>query len=299
MEDKRIELKEELIKKAKEMLKKVETSDVSREFQDLKKKWRKTLHEEESLKESELEKEFDALVSKINEKVGIVVETVEERKNRIIEEAKKALDNNSIKQTGVKMDELLEAWKQSGRGQKEKDDEQWAQFKEIRDQFYQKRKEHYAQLKENFANNKKAKEALIEEAIKTNEGDNFKEIDAKFNELMEAWKKVGRTSKEFEDELWKKFKNERNKFYKNRRAYYENMKETFAKRVEEKKALIDEAKLYLARCEFTDEEKEAVKALRTKWKEIGNAGRENEDTLWEEFNTRINKYYENMREYKK
>ena len=109
----------------------------------------------------------------------------------------------------------------------------------------------------------------------------------------------GHAGREFEEDLWAKFKAERSKFFKNRKAYYEGMKETFAKRTEEKKALISEAKLYLARSEFSEDEINSVKELRTKWKEIGNAGKENEDTLWNEFNTIINKYYENMRFYKK
>ena len=76
------------------------------------------------------------------------------------------------------------------------------------------------------------------------------------------------------------------------------MKETYAARTEEKKAIIAEAKQYLARSEFSEDEINSVKELRTKWKAVGSAGKENEDTLWEEFNGIINKYYDNMRFYR-
>ena len=76
------------------------------------------------------------------------------------------------------------------------------------------------------------------------------------------------------------------------------MKETYAKRTEEKKTLIAEAKLYLARSEFSEDEINSVKSLRARWKEIGSAGRENEDALWEEFNGVLNKYFENLRAYR-
>lgn len=299
MEDKRIELKKALVEKAKELSERAEGSEVFREFTDLKKKWRKTLHEEESLLEKELSDKYDEYLKIIEEKSGVALESVEEKKTHLIEEAKKVLEDKNIRKAGKKMDEIMEAWKQAGRAVKEKDDELWEEFKGIRNEFYANRKAYFAELKESFNKSKEAKEKIIEEAIKANEGTNFKEISAKMDELMEAWKKAGHAGKEFEEDLWAKFKSERSKFFKNRKAYYEGMKETFAKRTEEKKELISQAKLYLARSEFSEEEINSVKDLRTKWKNIGNAGKENEDALWDEFNTIINKYYENMRFYKK
>lgn len=115
---------------------------------------------------------------------------------------------------------------------------------------------------------------------------------------MEAWKQLGSAGKEHEEELWAKFSEQRKIFFKNRKEYYKGLKETYAERTEAKKAIIAEAKQYLARSEFTDEEIASVKELRTKWKEVGSAGRENEDTLWEEFNGIVNKYYDNMRFYR-
>ena len=299
MEDKLIELKKALVEKAKELSERAEGSDIFREFADLKKKWRKTLHEEESLLEKELADKYDEYLKIIEEKSGIDLVSVEEKKTQLIEEAKKILNEKNIRKAGKKMDELMEAWKQAGRSVKEKDDELWEEFKGLRNEFYANRKAYYAELKDSYNKSKEEKEKIIEEAIKANEGTNFKEISAKMDELMEVWKKAGHAGREFEEDLWAKFKAERSKFFKNRKAYYEGMKETFAKRTEEKKALISEAKLYLARSEFSEDEINSVKELRTKWKEIGNAGKENEDTLWNEFNTVINKYYENMRFYKK
>ena len=94
------------------------------------------------------------------------------------------------------MDELMDAWKSAGRAVKEKDDELWAQFKELRNQFFANRKAYYTQLRESFAKNKEEKEKIIEEAVAANEGSNFKEIGAKMDELMESWKKLGHVGKE-------------------------------------------------------------------------------------------------------
>ncbi|MBQ1826841.1 MAG: DUF349 domain-containing protein, partial [Erysipelotrichaceae bacterium] len=74
--------------------------------------------------------------------------------------------------------------------------------------------------------------------------------------------------------------------------------ETFAQRVEQKKELIAEAKRCLANSTFTEDEVNAVKAIRTKWREVGNAGRENEEKLYAEFNEIMNLYFQNMRDYR-
>ena len=42
----------------------------------------------------------------------------------------------------------------------------------------------------------------------------------------------------------------------------------------------------------------AVKELRNRWKQIGNAGKNHENELWNEFNTILDKYFENMKYYK-
>lgn len=297
MNEKGIELKNELIAKAEELANK-EDGITSQEVEALRKRWRKASSEEESLAEKELNDKFDGFMSAIAPKVTDMLLSAEEKKNDIIKEAKE-ISTKSYKEATLKMNELMDKWKASGRtGDKEKDDALWAEFKATRDEFYANKKAYFENLKEAFAKNKEEKERLVEEAIKANELTNFKEISAKMDELMEAWKQLGSAGKEHEEELWAKFSEQRKIFFKNRKEYYKGLKETYAERTEAKKAIIAEAKQYLARSEFTDEEIASVKELRTKWKEVGSAGRENEDTLWEEFNGIVNKYYDNMRFYR-
>lgn len=297
MNEKGIELKNELIAKAEELANK-EDGITSQEVEALKKRWKKASSEEESLAEKELNDKFDGFMGAIAPKVSDMLQSVEEKKNEIIKEAKE-ISTKNYKEATLKMNELMDRWKASGRsGDKEKDDALWAEFKGARDEFYANKKAYFENLKESFAKNKEEKEKLVEEAIKANELTNFKEISAKMDELMEAWKKVGSAGREFEEDLWAKFSEQRKIFFKNRKEYYKSLKETYAARTEQKKAIIAEAKQYLARSEFTDDEIAAVRELRTKWKEVGSAGRENEDALWEEFNGIVNKYYDNMRFYR-
>ncbi|MDO4500859.1 MAG: DUF349 domain-containing protein [Erysipelotrichaceae bacterium] len=299
MNEKGFDLKKELVAKAKELAEKLEETVSYQELADLRKKWKRSGSDDESFFEKELSDEFEKYMAILSAKTGEVKTSVKAAKEAIIKEAKEVSTKN-YKEATAKMNELMERWKQAGRSDKETDDDLWAQFKAARDEFFEGKKAYFANLSESFAKNKEEKEAIIEEATKANaEMTNYKQIAAKMDELMESWKKIGSAGKEFEEELWNKFSEQRKLFYKNRKEYYAQMKETFATRAAAKEELIAEAKKHLARSEFSEEEVAAVKELRNKWKAVGNAGKDVEEGLWNEFNGLVNKYYENMRFYKK
>ena len=292
------DIREQLIAKLEELLGEENAAEAFLRAKDLKRRWPRVREEEESFSDHELSEKFNKLMDQLSEKAGDVYINTEDRKNQIIAQAKEVLDKNNFKKGTEQMKQLLEDWKHAGRINKEKDDELWAQFSAIRSEFFEKKNEYFANLKETYAANKALKEDLIAKAKEVAGIENIKEAGNRSNELMEEWKKVGSAGRRDDDDLWQQFLAERKAFFERRDAYYDQMKETYAKRVEAKKEIIQEAKLYLARSEFTDDEVNSIKELRAKWKEVGNAGREHENELWEEFNGIVNKYFENMRYYK-
>ena len=292
------DIREQLIAKLEELLGEENAAEAFLRAKDLKRRWPRVREEEESFSDQELSEKFNKLMDQLSEKAGDVYINTEDRKNQIIAQAKEVLDKNNFKKGTEQMKQLLEDWKHAGRINKEKDDELWGQFSAIRSEFFEKKNEYFANLKETYAANKALKEDLIAKAKEVAGIENIKEAGNRSNELMEEWKKVGSAGRRDDDDLWQQFLAERKAFFERRDAYYDQMKETYAKRVEAKKEIIQEAKLYLARSEFTDDEVNSIKELRAKWKEVGNAGREHENELWEEFNGIVNKYFENMRYYK-
>ena len=292
------DIREQLIAKLEELLGEENAAEAFLRAKDLKRRWPRVREEEESFSDQELSEKFNKLMDQLSEKAGDVYINTEDRKNQIIAQAKEVLDKNNFKKGTEQMKQLLEDWKHAGRINKEKDDELWAQFSAIRSEFFEKKNEYFANLKETYAANTALKEDLIAKAKEVAGIENIKEAGNRSNELMEEWKKVGSAGRRDDDDLWQQFLAERKAFFERRDAYYDQMKETYAKRVEAKKEIIQEAKLYLARSEFTDDEVNSIKELRAKWKEVGNAGREHENELWEEFNGIVNKYFENMRYYK-
>ncbi|MBR4471912.1 MAG: DUF349 domain-containing protein [Erysipelotrichaceae bacterium] len=292
------DIREQLIAKMEELLAEENAADAFLRAKDLKRRWPRVREEEESLADQELSEKFNKMMDELSEKAGDVYVNTEERKAQIIAQAKEILAKNNFKKGTEQMKQLLEDWKHAGRINKEKDDELWNEFSAVRSEFFEKKNEYFANLKETFSANKALKEELIAKAKEVADIVNIKEAGNRSNELMEEWKKVGSAGRRDDDDLWQQFLAERKAFFERRDAYYDEMKETYAKRVEAKKDIITQAKLFLARSEFTDDEVNAIKDLRAKWKEVGNAGREHENELWEEFNGIVNKYFENMRYYK-
>ena len=229
--------KEELIRQLEELRESEDPAEAYFKAKVLSRKWRNAREDEESFYEKELSDRFNAIMDELAEKAGDVEISVEDRKNQIIAKAKEIAAGNNFKKGNEQMQQLMEEWKQSGRLNKEKDDELWAQFKEARNEFFERKNEYFANLKETFAANKALKEELIEKAKAVLELENIKEAAKQTGELMEEWKKVGSAGHRDDEKLWQEFLAERKAFYDKRDAFYDNMKETYAKRVAEKKEL--------------------------------------------------------------
>jgi len=298
MEEKKLMTKEELVEKAKELAEKEDLKNMAGEVANLRKQWRRGYDEEESLYDREMADAFHRYLDKINAKESEILASVEDTKKEIINKAKEVLNVKNFKKATNTMNDLMEEWKAAGRASKEVDDSLWAEFKEVRDQFFANKKNYFAELRESFAQNKEGKEALIEKAKEANQLTNFKEIGSIMDGLMEEWKKLGSAGRENDDTLWKAFSDERKAFFAKRNAYFDGLKETYNQRADAKREIIAQAKKCLAHSEFTDEEVETMKKLRNDWKAVGNAGRDNEENLWKEFNEVMSIYFENMKYYR-
>ena len=290
--------KEQLVEKAKTLAESENIADAFRQLTDLQKQWRSLENEVESLSDAELGEKFYGYVDTIKAKKSEAYASSEDNKKSIIERAKTALEEKNFKKAGKIFNDLMDEWKSAGRSTKEVDDALWEEFSEVRNQFFANRKAYLENLEEVHAKAKEVKEELIERAKEINALESIKEKTAKMAALMEDWKKSGSAGRDADEALWQTFNVERKAFYAARNAYYDGLSKQFSERAEAKKQIITSARLNLARSEFTDEEVESMKQLRKQWKEIGNAGKENEEALWNEFNQIMNTYFDNMRAYR-
>lgn len=288
--------KEEIIEQLKELTQAEDVNAAFTKAKQLAKNFRfRDDDEGASFYDKELADKFNTYMDEIRAKAGDISVNVVDKKNEIIAKASEIVNETNIKQATQKMKDLMTEWKEAGHANKDTDDELWEKFNAIRNEFNEKKDAYYDGLKEKIAESKIAKEGIIATAKDVLSMENMKEAGQKMNELMDSWKKAGFAGKDSDDSLWTEFSAIRKEFFEKRNSFFESMKSVYAERTAAKEEIIKKAKVYLARSTFTDEEKSAMEELKAKWKEIGSAGKDNENKLWEEFKAVINRYNDNQR----
>ena len=290
--------KQELIALAKELLQEEHLENRSEDLNLLKREYKRLLdRDEDSYLEKEESDKFFALFNELAKKVPSLLLSPYEEKKKILEKMKGLLDSKDYRFASKEMDKLSEDFKKAGRCLKEQDDELWAEFKSLKDQFYENRKAYYESLDASNAEKRRKKEEIIQSAKEVCELKDFKEANQKMDELRNKWKEVGYSGKG-DDLLWKEFAKVLDEFKEKKKEHHYEMLKVFEERANKKEELIKKAKKILANSDFSDEEVASVKALRNEYKEIGFAGKEKEEELYQAFNSVIQKYFEELKFYK-
>lgn len=132
--------------------------------------------------------------------------------------------------------------------------------------------------------NKAAKEKIISEAESIKDSQEWKTTQAKFAQLLEEWKNVGRAGDE-DDALWDAFKAARNSFDTARKEFFKNLDANKAENKAKKEEIIAKAK---AACEKVVSYKETtavLDGLMEDWRSVKSAGHDADEALWEEFSS--------------
>ena len=289
---------QKLIELANELLKEENLDNRANDLNYLKRQYNILLNrDDDSFYEREQIDKFNALFLKLAEKEPRLLRSSLDEKKSIIEKARKLLEREDILRANKELDQLFEDFKRAGRCSKEQDDELYAEFRQIKDEFYAKKRAYFEELDKSNAEKREKKENIIARANELLELDNIKEASDKMNALMKEWKEVGYSGKGDEG-LWKEFAKVLDAFQEKRKEHRSELLKTFEERANKKEEMIKTAKKLLANSEFTDEEIEKVKALRKEFNAIGFAGKEKDDELYNQFNTVIQKYFEEMKFYK-
>ena len=291
--------KQQLIELVKELLEEKNLDDRNDDLQLLRREYKYLVgRDEDSYYEQEETNKFVALFNELAKKEPrLLLSPLDEKKN-IIASAKKLLEKQDVLAANRELDRLTGEFKKAGRcSTKEQDDELWAEFRQVKDDFYAKKRAYFEELDKSNAEKRAKKEDIINRAKEVLVIDNIKEANEKMDALRKEWKEVGFSGKG-DDYLWKDFAKVLDDFQEKRKEHRQEMQKLFDERANKKEELIKNAKVILANSEFTDEEVEKIKALKNEYRAIGFAGKEKDDDLYERFNEVIKKYFDEMKFYK-
>ena len=128
------------------------------------------------------------------------------------------------------------------------------------------------------------KETLIERARELAESTDWRKAGDEQRKLMDEWRQAGFAGKDDNNRLWEEFRAARDIFYKRRDEHYAELRAAQGEVVEVKRAIIEEARAATENIQNWVRTSNTLNELMDRWKAAGNAGRENEQALWEEFN---------------
>lgn len=139
-----------------------------------------------------------------------------------------------------------------------------------------------AERAEKAAASKVQKEAIVAEAEKLAEGNDWRNGANRLRELLDEWKALPRIDRSSDDALWRRFSTARTAYTRRRKAHFaeQHEKRDAARVVKEKLAveaegLADSTDWGLTSGRFRD--------LMKQWKAAGPAPREIDDALWKRF----------------
>jgi hypothetical protein len=147
-----------------------------------------------------------------------------------------------------------------------------------------------------YAESAEKKTALVQEAESLKDSQEWKSTQAKFNDLMDAWKEAGNAGDQ-DDALWEKFKAARDAFNSNRRDYFSHLDEMRAENKAKKEDLIARAKEAVETVTNYKQTTEVMNGLMDEWKAVKSAGHEVDEELWKQFSGYRQEFFAKRKEF--
>ena len=300
---KNLEVKLKIIEKTETLLKESSILKAQKAMQRLHNEWKEAGPVPLEMKD-EVWQRFKALGDEIYQKYHAYFDSIKEQLNANLEgkqalcakvESITAVLPVSPKDWDSKTEELLEcqkSWKTFGFAPKSENTIIYERFRGLCDQFYEKKREFYAKYKDSQHGNLSKKTELCERAESLATSTDWKNTADELIKLQQEWRTVGPTPKKQSDALWNRFRAACDQFFTEKDKNKKQANSEQAKNLEDKKAVLEEAKNYKL-ATSKDENIEAVRALRTKWLQIGHVPFKEKDKLNLEFNDALNAILKN------
>lgn len=202
------------------------------------------------------------------------------RRTAIVEkaEAVAAQDTAHIhwKNSRAELNNLLEEWKgeqrQGARLGKAAEDALWKRFSAARTKFDRQRRHFFAQLEIQRKETVARKEEIIKQAEAIQNSTDWNATSAQYRELLEDWKRAGRSARKEDDRLWERFRAAQQVFFDARNMRNAEMDKEFSENLARKLELLEEAEKLLPVSDI-QYAKEQIRLIGEKWDAIGKVPR--------------------------
>ncbi|MCB0453964.1 MAG: DUF349 domain-containing protein [Aequorivita sp.] len=218
----------------------------------------KVIHDKRQEQLAEMEKDFEANY---------------EKKKQLVEEIKKAAENTkpshqSWQEAIKKVQELRDAFFNTGRVPRANNKEIWKAFKDATGNFNHQKNSFYKNQKKEQYTNLEQKRELIKIAEENKDSEDFEATTALMKKIQNDWKSIGHVPRKDSDKIWKRFKKACNHYFDRLHAQKNEANQEEMVHFEAKQAMLDK----LTSFELSGDHKVDVKAIKEKiaaWKEIG------------------------------
>ncbi len=292
-----LELKEQLIFRAKQLQDESNLQNAFTELQFLHNKWKEIGPIDREIRDQKWQefKEVTKVVhdrkQELNDQYRIEQTNNLEKKKEIIllinQLTQKEINSHQKWQQKIKLlEELRNAFMKTGRVPKEFNDGIWDDFKQSTRDFNHKKNHYYKSLKNDQQNNLDLKNALLEEAKGLQESTDWESTTKKLIDIQAKWKKIGHVPRKYSDKIWQEFKSTCNNFFDRYHALENEKEQAFVDNYQKKLAFIEEIK----HTKIEGDSKEAISIINdfsNKWKTLGKVPK-NKMSINKDFDKAIN-----------
>lgn len=200
-------------------------------------------------------------------------EETRRRKEELVAEAEELAQSEQWRAAGDRLRALVESWKGLPRLDRRTDDALWHRFSHARSTFSKRRKSHFAQLDAQREEARQRKEKLVAAAEELSDSRDWGPTAAKYRELMQDWKAAGRAQREYEEDLWQRFRGAQDVFFQARSAAFAERDTEQRENLTRKEELVAEAEKLLPVSDLKAA-RAAFRGINERWDAIGHVPRD-------------------------
>jgi len=223
-----------------------------------------------------------------------------EEKTKIIEQAESLSKIPDVLKASRDLNTLHRLWKNElGPVAKEHREELWDRFQSASQIIHAKRQEFDKEYDNILEENLHKKNSILDrmEEIKNNQPQNHndwrKTID-EFNKMRTEFQSIGQVTKKFSKTNWNRFREISREINREKNQFYKSQKVEQKKNIDFKKALITEVKEILENDDWRSFSNR-MKNIQKDWRSIGFVQKKLSKTLWEEFRSQCNLYFDRIK----